>query len=739
MSPSDPIEAPTRSLPEAALVVAQRNGSFRTADLKVYLNEVYSLCQRSDIGLDASIIVAQSAHETAYWGATDPAGANGYWNTSLNPAGLGITYDGEPSVDFGNGLNAARAHVVHMYGYVKGDIPSGHVLRQYVPLDPRWNALASSGNLGTVNTISDLAGKWASDPNYGIGISNVGNAIFGDGVAKDIPYAPRTRIRYLAKGTELCVKEGPIPGENNAYEWYKVRHGRTLGYVVSKYIRMYRSNACSAPNPDPTAPFAVGDRIATLTEVNYRATAGVTGVLLGTYLAGAELCLLEGPVFVSSDNYPWYRVSDGWLAGSSEWCSLVGKNICSDPPPPPGLWAIGDSIWVSDPPVNLRADYSTSAPVVMLFERGVEVCVLDGPKFNDGFEWYYVKYGTVEGWVAGEYFSLAGHGRCHISLDNGRFKANDVIKVTDMEGLRVRESATVSSNQIGALNFGTLATVLSGAVYSDDGIEWYRVQSDAVTGWVAGDYCELCQSAGAAFVAADTGTLGQRLSAMGVQAGDFLKAHKDVNIYASPVGGSQVVGVLYANQQALVTGEHSIDRMYGITFLPVSTRFDEAWVDAGQIGKEPNPANLLLNASASSDLTGISAMNGATVSREMKDGDWAVKCIADGSSADQGFRYVSGTLALDGRWVFGASVDVVGTGVLDNVKLRIMYSDGSPSLYSAAAAPLTLSSNEWQRIFIPAIEASPGKTVSRVELWIRRQSTTAQAFWADNAVVSTLN
>ena len=68
MSPSDPIEAPTRSLPEAALVVAQRNGSFRTADLKVYLNEVYSLCQRSDIGLDASIIVAQSAHETAYWG-----------------------------------------------------------------------------------------------------------------------------------------------------------------------------------------------------------------------------------------------------------------------------------------------------------------------------------------------------------------------------------------------------------------------------------------------------------------------------------------------------------------------------------------------------------------------------------------------------------------------------------------------------------------------------------------------
>ena len=59
--------------------------------------------------------------------------------------------------------------------------------------------------------------------------------------------------------------------------------------------------------------------------------------------------------------------------------------------------------------------------------------------------------------------------------------------------------------------------------------------------------------------------------------------------------------------------------------------------------------------------------------------------------------------------MFGASVDVVGTGVLDNVKLRIMYSDGSPSLYSAAAAPLTLSSNEWQRIFIPAIEASPGK------------------------------
>jgi hypothetical protein len=63
----------------------------------------------------------------------------------------------------------------------------------------------------------------------------------------------------------------------------------------------------------------------------------------------------------------------------------------------------------------------------------------------------------------------------------------------------------------------------------------------------------------------------------------------------------------------------------------------------------------------------------------------------------------------------------------------------SASLYSPAVPPVTLSATDWKRIFIPWLEASPGKTVSKVELWIRRNAMTAKTFWADNAVVSTLN
>jgi len=139
------------------------------------------------------------------------------------------------------------------------------------------------------------------------------------------------------------------------------------------------------------------------------------------------------------------------------------------------------------------------------------------------------------------------------------------------------------------------------------------------------------------------------------------------------------------------------------------------------------------------DLSHISALNNAVISRDFKDRDWAVKCVTPGIQQREGFRFTSNPLDLTGRWVFAATVDVVGVGVLDNVQLRVMYSDGSASLYSGAAPAVTLIANEWQRISLPWVMASPGKTVSLVELWVRRNSATAQTFWADNAVISTLN
>jgi hypothetical protein len=48
---------------------------------------------------------------------------------------------------------------------------------------------------------------------------------------------------------------------------------------------------------------------------------------------------------------------------------------------------------------------------------------------------------------------------------------------------------------------------------------------------------------------------------------------------------------------------------------------------------------------------------------------------------------------------------------------------------------MTLSNSAWKRIVTPVVLSNGSKTVSKVELWIRRSSATPQTFYTDNAKV----
>jgi hypothetical protein len=65
MSPGDRLIAAPRGNPATAIEFAERVESSRIADVRAYITEVYRLAPI--VGLDPSIIVAQSAHETGYW------------------------------------------------------------------------------------------------------------------------------------------------------------------------------------------------------------------------------------------------------------------------------------------------------------------------------------------------------------------------------------------------------------------------------------------------------------------------------------------------------------------------------------------------------------------------------------------------------------------------------------------------------------------------------------------------
>lgn len=165
------IIGPVRGTPEEAIEFARRAGVFRMDEVERYIREVYRLAPQ--VGFDPAIIISQSALETGYWKSP-------WWETRLNPAGLGITgdpYQENASPTFESGIISARGQLAHMHAEVYGN-------KQPLPtelqgVDPTYQHVFNAGWAGTIVTIEDLAGTWAVDPLYGAKIVRVANEIFG--------------------------------------------------------------------------------------------------------------------------------------------------------------------------------------------------------------------------------------------------------------------------------------------------------------------------------------------------------------------------------------------------------------------------------------------------------------------------------------------------------------------------------------------------------------------------------
>jgi uncharacterized protein YraI len=165
------IEGPVRGTSTQAIAYAQNAGAVRMDEVEKYIKEIYRLGPQ--IGLDPSLLVAQSALETGNWKSY-------WWKERLNPAGLSInddpkTHAGSPG--FANGTVAARAQMAHMHAEVFGD-------RKPLPaelqgVDSSYEAVFQAGWAGDIVTLEDLGGTWATDTSYGFKIARVAAEIFG--------------------------------------------------------------------------------------------------------------------------------------------------------------------------------------------------------------------------------------------------------------------------------------------------------------------------------------------------------------------------------------------------------------------------------------------------------------------------------------------------------------------------------------------------------------------------------
>src|SRR5262245_47713083 len=88
MTVSDTILGAARGTAAGAIAYATSGGAARLPDATAYLREVFRLAPL--VGLDPSIAVSQSCHETSLDGRP---WNSAWWTQRLNPAGIGITGD----------------------------------------------------------------------------------------------------------------------------------------------------------------------------------------------------------------------------------------------------------------------------------------------------------------------------------------------------------------------------------------------------------------------------------------------------------------------------------------------------------------------------------------------------------------------------------------------------------------------------------------------------------------------
>lgn len=185
-------------------------GAQKVVFLKQYLEEVYRLAPMA--GLSSDWIVTQASHETGYF--TSHA-----WVRYGNPAGIGITDGTDFQFMFGTGELAARVQIVHFAGYVYGQTVPG-VLARFVQLDPRWDALMTSGRAGTVRTVDDLGnGNWATDPAYPAGLKKHYGALIGTPVVPALEDAEENTVathKFMLSCGHRNTDRGGAVGE---YAW----------------------------------------------------------------------------------------------------------------------------------------------------------------------------------------------------------------------------------------------------------------------------------------------------------------------------------------------------------------------------------------------------------------------------------------------------------------------------------------------------------------------------------------
>ncbi|CAN5616352.1 hypothetical protein BH23CHL5_BH23CHL5_13590 [soil metagenome] len=280
-------------------------------------------------------------------------------------------------------------------------------------------------------------------------------------------------IEVLADATALTVTGASQSADSLI--WYPVSTTAAVeGWVTGEFIT-------AAP---VDGDFALEDAVTVSNgPLNMRESAGTDAAILDALDDGTAAVITGGPT--TANDFVWYEIElaegeTGWVA--AEFLALAESSA--------DTFASGDSIVVSEGPLNLRGGASVNGTVLETLDEGTSATVVAGPSTADELDWYQIELADgVNGWVAGSFLALVDTAPEEQDLGDISFPIGSFVFV-NAEQLNLRADASTESEIVQTANDGEVASVLDGPVVAD-GFTWFQVSlgsgETAVEGWFAGE------------------------------------------------------------------------------------------------------------------------------------------------------------------------------------------------------------------------------------------------------------